>query len=270
VDPYDVDSAASIGGQVVDWYLSGNIENRFEVSRLLATFSGHYSVPNVSQETYLYNFTTASWVLMDTRIVGNENDSIVRLDITDNPQDFIAADGETRLRVRGVHSSQSFSSWANSLSWLAYRGEQAPEAGLPIATNLSISGSANTAMNIILEGTSESGNALSYSVNSTGLIGNLTGTAPNLSYTPQTGFTGTDSFSYTVNDGNYTSLPATVAISVLESGQISNLAASITLDGNLNDWSGFVPFAADPADVSTTGNPLDWLQAWMARSDRLL
>lgn len=264
VNTYDADSAPASGGNVVDWYVSGSIENRQEVSRLLATFSGHYSVSNVSQETFLYNFTNNTWTSMDSRVVGNESDSIVRLDVTAGAQDFIAPDGETRIRIRGVHTSQPVTSWANSVSWLAYRGQQAPGTGLPIANNISVSSTANAAASITLQGSSETGATISYSVNATTLAGSLTGTAPNLTYTPTAGFTGVETFSYTVSDGTLTSLPATVSISILPAGVISNLASSITLDGNLNDWTGYIPFAADPIDVSTAGNPLDWRQAWMA------
>ena len=44
--------------------------------------------------------------------------------------------------------------------------------------------------------------------------GTLSGTAPDLTYTPDAGFVGTDSFSFAVNDGSLDSAPATVTIDV--------------------------------------------------------
>src|SRR5690606_14884070 len=44
--------------------------------------------------------------------------------------------------------------------------------------------------------------------------GVLTGTAPNLTYMPDAGFSGTDSFEFTVSDGRFTSAVATVEITV--------------------------------------------------------
>lgn len=45
--------------------------------------------------------------------------------------------------------------------------------------------------------------------------GTLTGTAPNLTYTPDPGYDGPDSFQFTVGDGITSSTPATVSITVL-------------------------------------------------------
>ena len=44
--------------------------------------------------------------------------------------------------------------------------------------------------------------------------GSLSGTAPALTYTPNTGFTGDDSFSFIINDGAADSDPATVTITI--------------------------------------------------------
>ena len=44
--------------------------------------------------------------------------------------------------------------------------------------------------------------------------GTLSGTAPNVTYTPLPNYNGPDSFSFTVNDGTLTSAPATVSITV--------------------------------------------------------
>ncbi|HRJ51231.1 MAG TPA: hypothetical protein PLE99_00585 [Candidatus Thiothrix moscowensis] len=47
---------------------------------------------------------------------------------------------------------------------------------------------------------------------------------------------------------------------------ISNPVSSLTTDGNLADWSSLTSFGTDPADVSGTSNPLDWLEGWMAHN----
>ncbi len=44
--------------------------------------------------------------------------------------------------------------------------------------------------------------------------GTLSGTAPNLTYTPDANYNGPDSSSVTVSDGQLTSAPATVSIDV--------------------------------------------------------
>src|SRR5205823_8988327 len=45
--------------------------------------------------------------------------------------------------------------------------------------------------------------------------GTLTGTAPNLTYTPDPGFLGLDSFTFTTSDGHVASAPATVDVTVV-------------------------------------------------------
>lgn len=261
---YDIDTTASATGNVVDFTTRGRVSDRTEVSRLIMTFSGHYSVANVSQETFLYNYATGSWVSFDTRTVGNENDSIVRIDVTDNAQDFIAADGETQMRVRGIQATLPATIWANSVKWLVYRGNQSTNNSAPQAVGVSVSTEINTSATIELLGTDEDGDALTYTINSNSLNGALSGVAPNLTYAPDTGYTGTDTFSYTVSDGEITSQSAAVIITVLQPGVISNLAAGITLDGDLSEWAGYEPSTADPDDVTGAANPLDWRQSWMA------
>ena len=49
--------------------------------------------------------------------------------------------------------------------------------------------------------------------------GVLSGTAPNLTYTPNPGFTGTDSFSYKVNDGQVDSPAVSVSVVVNDTVQ---------------------------------------------------
>jgi uncharacterized protein (TIGR03437 family) len=71
-----------------------------------------------------------------------------------------------------------------------------------------------TALAITLTGTDPQGDALTYAIVSQPANGVLTGTAPSVSYTPKKDFTGTDSFTFKVNDGTVDSSPATITITV--------------------------------------------------------
>lgn len=53
---------------------------------------------------------------------------------------------------------------------------------------------------------------LTYAIASPPANGTLTGTAPDLVYTPNTGFSGTDTFTFTASDGTATCAPATVEL----------------------------------------------------------
>lgn len=87
----------------------------------------------------------------------------------------------------------------------------------PVAFAQSVSTTSDTPVSIVLAGSDVESTNLLYRISRQPSKGTLTGSAPNLTYKPSTGFTGSDSFEFTVYDGALTSTPATVAISVSQS-----------------------------------------------------
>ncbi|MDF7806650.1 Ig-like domain-containing protein [Pontiellaceae bacterium B12219] len=86
---------------------------------------------------------------------------------------------------------------------------------VPIADGQEVSTLPNADLAITLTGTDPDGvTNLIYTVAEVPANGTLSGSAPDLIYTPDTGFQGSDRFSFTVDDGVYTSTPATVFITV--------------------------------------------------------
>ncbi len=84
----------------------------------------------------------------------------------------------------------------------------------PAALNQSILTPVNTAVNITLTATDVDGDALTYRVVNPPNSGSLTGVAPDLTYTPNANFQGSDSFTFTAHDGKVESFAATVQIRV--------------------------------------------------------
>jgi Bacterial Ig domain len=84
----------------------------------------------------------------------------------------------------------------------------------PVANNGSLSTPENTAAPATLTATDVDSDALTYSVVAGPSHGTLSGTAPNLTYTPTSGYTGPDSFTFKANDGQADSNVATVSITV--------------------------------------------------------
>ncbi len=84
----------------------------------------------------------------------------------------------------------------------------------PTAQAIYRSTAEDSAVSIILNGHDVDGDSLSYHVTDTPAHGTLSGTPPALTYTPQSNYSGTDSFRYYVSDGKIDSDPATVTISV--------------------------------------------------------
>lgn len=103
-----------------------------------------------------------------------------------------------------------------------------PVNDAPVANNQSVSTVENSLLRIVLTGSDIDGDALSFTVVSGPANGALTGTAPNLIYTPNATYKGADSFTFTVGDGHINST-GTVSINVLpNTGTGSNIGVTVS------------------------------------------
>ncbi len=84
----------------------------------------------------------------------------------------------------------------------------------PVAEAQSVGTPEDTPLAITLAGTDPDGDPLTYSVVTPPSNGTLTGTAPDLTYTPDPGYLGSDSFTFKVNDGAIDSTTAAINITV--------------------------------------------------------
>jgi hypothetical protein len=113
----------------------------------------------------------------------------------------------------------------------------------PSATAQSVTVAYNTAQTITLSGTDSNGATLTYAVATVpthGMLGTVNGSS--VTYTPNSGYTGTDSFTFTVSDGISTSAAAAVSITV-------NPAAAVANDQNVAvDYQ-----TATPVTLSASG-----------------
>lgn len=89
-----------------------------------------------------------------------------------------------------------------------------PTNHAPLAQDQTLATQEDAALSITLTATDSDSDSLSYSIESNPTHGTLTGTAPNLTYTPATEYSGTDSFSFKVSDGKLESTVATVSITI--------------------------------------------------------
>lgn len=119
---------------------------------------------------------------------------------------------------------------------------------------------ANTAKSIVLTGNDPLGRALSFALTSNPSHGTLSGTAPNLQYTPGANYTGADAFQFTVGVGSNISSAATVQLTVkavvvkADSQTVNvafNTATSVTLTGS---DSSIPPLALTYKVTSNPGN----------------
>jgi hypothetical protein len=86
----------------------------------------------------------------------------------------------------------------------------------PVAYAQSVTVAKNTAKPITLNGSDVDSSTLTYNIVATPGHGALSGSAPNVTYTPAVDFTGTDSFTFKINDTLVDSNTATVSIEVTE------------------------------------------------------
>jgi len=109
----------------------------------------------------------------------------------------------------------------------------APTSRAPTADPQSVSTAEDTPLDIILTGSDPDCDPLTYSVVSGPSHGTLSGTAPNLTYTPADNYNGTDSFTFVASDGLVSSEPATVTIDVtpVNDTPVANPQSVITVQG---------------------------------------
>jgi probable HAF family extracellular repeat protein len=84
----------------------------------------------------------------------------------------------------------------------------------PTAQAAALTTPQDTPLAVTLGGSDPDGDPLGFAVATGPSHGSLSGTPPNLTYTPNPGWSGTDSFSYTASDGTLSSAAATVTITV--------------------------------------------------------
>ncbi|MBW3624152.1 MAG: hypothetical protein KY468_12160, partial [Armatimonadetes bacterium] len=97
----------------------------------------------------------------------------------------------------------------------------------PVAVNGSAVALPGQAVAATLTGTDIDGDGLAYSVVSPPAHGTLSGTAPDLRYTPNPGYVGSDSFSFRVNDGQADSNVGVFSINVVSPLLVVNSAEAV-------------------------------------------
>ncbi|PYQ92457.1 MAG: hypothetical protein DMG02_01355 [Acidobacteria bacterium] len=135
----------------------------------------------------------------------------------------------------------------------------------PVANAQSVTTAEDTAAPIVLTGSDVDGDALTYAVATQPAHGTLSGTAPNVTYTPALNYNGPDSFTFTVKDATLVSTAATVSITVtpVNDAPIANAqsvttaedtAKAITLSGSDVDGDTLTyAIATQPAHGTLTG-----------------
>ena len=137
----------------------------------------------------------------------------------------------------------------------------------PVAQSQSVPVGENVAKAITLIATDADNNPLAYTVLTSPSHGVLSGSAPNLTYTPATNYTGSDSFTFNAYDGTVTGNVATVSITVSYNAPpvandqsvstAKNTAKDITLTATDADGDPLIyAIVASPSHGTLNGIPL--------------
>ncbi len=164
-----------------------------------------YTVGNIGQYEFYVSMDGINWgtpVASGTFASGSTEKEIL----------FSAKRGQfIRLRALSENSGGNFTSVAE-LRVLEQQGNIAGQAPLAIAQSASTA--EDTPLPVTLSASDANGDVLTYAIVTSPTKGTLSGTPPNLTYTPQADYNGTDSFTFKANDGSLDSATATIVITV--------------------------------------------------------
>ncbi|MGB1309667.1 MAG: Ig-like domain-containing protein [Leucothrix sp.] len=117
-ETYDIIAVDSNSSRVVDWYATTTIqEDVSDIAEIKVSHIGHYSLNDVSQQAYIYNYQAASWEQFDDETVGYEGDYPAVKRITDNIAAYVSPTQQMRLRIRGQRNNGDLNSWTDRLVW---------------------------------------------------------------------------------------------------------------------------------------------------------
>ena len=161
--------------------------------------------------------------------------------------DTAATDGDVVINLDGsfTYTPDANFNGLDSFKFVAYDGTVNSEPAevtitvnpindAPVANSQNVSTPEETPLAITLSGSDVDGDSLTFSIVANPSHGTLSGTAPNLVYTPTTDYNGADSIAFKVNDGVLDSNIAVVSITVTP----------------VND----APVAYDKSDLSTVAS----------------
>jgi hypothetical protein len=137
---------------------------------------------------------------------------------------------------RTYASNTNGAAWAMSTSIFTALGSAGNDA--PVAFAQSVTMVLHRTKVITLAGSDPDGDSLTYAIDMSPAHGTLSGTPPNVTYTPVADYVGTDAFTFKVNDGQTNSAPATVLLAV---------SATVLAEDFEHEW-------ADNALAKTTNN----------------
>ncbi|MCE7988580.1 MAG: tandem-95 repeat protein [Caldilinea sp. CFX5] len=166
---------------------------------------------------------TITYTVVASPTYGSLSGEIPNLTYTPNA-DFVGEDN-FQFRASDAHGAASVAAIAITVL---------PTNTAPVAENLALSTTQESAVAVNLTATDANGDALTYRLVSSPTHGSLTGVGTDWIYTPKANFTGVESFTFTANDGQADAPVATVTITVSAGPNEASVAGLVFDDRNGN------------------------------------
>ena len=140
---------------------------------------------------------------------------------------------------------------------VAATGGTPPINNPPVADDQDVETEQDTPVPITLTGSDPDGDLLDFTVLTEPSHGSLSGAAPYLTYTPDPGFSGTDSFTFKVNDGLLDSAVATVSLTVTPAVSTDTVSITEAVYNAKKDKVDVEPVSSDNGAVTLTATAFD-------------
>jgi len=149
------------------------------------------------------------------------------------PLDHIVADTQYYVRDAVIEYIQDLNDPTPTTIHPVIEGRLIFTNTAPVAMNTTVTTDEDTPVDFTLTALDADGDPMTATVVTAPMHGAVTGTFPNMTYTPAPNYYGTDSFTYRVNDGTVNSNTATVNITVLMDDE-NPVAVDDTYQADLN------------------------------------
>lgn len=182
-----------------DGYGDGILQNTFNPSTKVPTAFGYYFFQGTSMATPHVAGVAALVIAHGNAVTPDQ----VRSALQESALDLGSAGWDSTYGYGLLDA-------AAALDW---GGMVVPNTA-PVALDQTVTTSVDTPKAITLTGTDADGDTLAYSIVTDPQKGTISGTAPNITYTPDPDYTGSDSFTFKVSDGKDDSNIATVSLTI--------------------------------------------------------
>lgn len=229
--------------------LHGNTVNGKDIAAYLVLFDGASTrtAMNPNFSNYINNTSAVLAALVDTTSVTTSYQTFsfsytVGDDVIDNNGAATGASTAWNPALLGQDIAIRFGPANRCIidNVKVFFGDPSGGNSAPIASNGAFTTDQDTALAVTLTASDADGDSLTYSVVTQPDNGTLSGSGANRTYTPNLGFSGSDSFTFIANDGQADSGIATISISVNEVEPPPPVLYTVSYLGNGNT-GGSVP-----------------------------